>query len=565
MKLLCQIISTLRVISFFVFPAHVDQAGSPDSVYQHMLQDNIRVFIIAVSFRRRSEYISHKAKSYVEDARDKFDEANRLFLASLGGGLGDLATAGRSLLDRLDDTDSDSLAHVTDGETTQRRVVGESLNAHGLGRSHLDDGRVTGLDELGVVLNRLTSTAVDLLKNLGELASNVGSVAVENGGVARANLTRVVQDNDLGVEGSGAGGGVVLGVRSDVTTADILDGDVLHVETNVVTGETLGELLVVHLDGLDFSGDVGGSEGDDHTGLDDTSLDTADRHRSNTTDLVDILEGKTEGLVERTLGGLDGVNGLEDSLASDLGTTLTLLLPALVPGAVGGRLQHVVTVETRDGDEGNSLGVVADLLDEVGSLLDNLKVTGLLPLSSVHLVDGDNELSDTESVGEESVLTSLAILGDTSLELTSTGSDNENSAVGLGSTSNHVLDEITVTGSINDSDMVLGSLELPESDINGDTTLTLGLELVKNPGILERTLAKFGGFLLKLLNGTLVDTTALVDQVTSGGGLAGIDVADNDDVDVSLLVLTHFGGVLVVKFGWFVWRFESCADKITRI
>jgi hypothetical protein len=46
--------------------------------------------------------------------------------------------------------------------------------------------------------------------------------------------------------------------------------------------------------------------------------------------------------------------------------------------------------------------------------------------------------------------------------------------------------------------MVLGSLELPESDINGDTTLTLGLELVKNPGILERTLAKFGGFLLSV-------------------------------------------------------------------
>ena len=31
-------------------------------------------------------------------------------------------------------------------------------------------------------------------------------------------------------------------------------------------------------------------------------------------------------------------------------------------------------------------------------------------------------------------------------------------------------------------DHVLGGLELPESDIDGDTTLTLGLELVKNPG-----------------------------------------------------------------------------------
>jgi hypothetical protein len=47
-----------------------------------------------------------------------------------------------------------------------------------------------------------------------------------------------------------------------------------------------------------------------------------------------------------------------------------------------------------------------------------------------------------------------------------------------------------------------------------------------------------GTCLLELLNGTLVDTTALVDQVTGGGGLAGIDVADNDDVDVSLVFLT---------------------------
>jgi hypothetical protein len=528
-------------------------------------QDIVGVFVHR-SFRRGRKFINVEARvtaAFDQDVRESW-RRNRLFLGSLGGGLGDLGGTTSGLLDGLDDTDSDGLTHVTDGETAQRRVVGESLNAHGLGGNHLDDGGVTRLDELGGSLNSLAGTAVDLLEELGELAGNVGGVAVKDGSVTGTDLTRVVENNDLSVEGSSAQRGVVLGVTSDVATANVLDGDVLHVEANVVTGDTLGKLLVVHLDGLDFSGDVGRSEGNDHTGLDDTSLDTADRNRSNTTNLVNILEGKTEGLVERTLGGLDGVNGLEEGLARGL-ASLGLLLPALVPGAVGGGSQHVVAVETGDGDEGNGLGVVADLLDEVGGLLDNLVETSLGPLGGVHLVDGDDQLLDTKGVSEQSVLTSLAILGDTSLELTSTGSDNENSAVGLGSTSNHVLDEITVTGSINDSDMVLGSLELPESDINGDTTLTLGLELVKNPGILERTLAKFGGFLLKLLNGTLVDTTALVDQVTSGGGLAGIDVADNDDVDVSLLVLTHFGGVLVVKFGWFVWRFESCADKITRI
>lgn len=43
-------------------------------------------------------------------------------------------------------------------------------------------------------------------------------------------------------------------------------------------------------------------------------------------------------------------------------------------------------------------------------------------------------------------------------------------------------------------------------------------------------------FLLELLDGTLVDTAALVDQVTSGGRLARVDVADDHDVDVSLVL-----------------------------
>jgi hypothetical protein len=396
-------------------------------------------------------------------------------------------------LNRLDDTNSDGLSHVTDGETTERRVVSESLNAHGLGGNHLDNGSITRLDELGGSLNRLASSAVNLLDKLGELASDVGSVAIEDGGVTSTDLTRVVEDNDLGVERLGTLGGVGLGVTSNVATTNLLDGDVLDVEADVVTGKTLDELLVVHLDGLDFSGDTSGGKGDDHTGLDDTGLDTTDGHRANTTNLVDILEGKTEGLVGGTAGGVDGINGLEEGLAGGLG--LGLLLPSLVPGAVGGNVDHVVTVEARDGDKGNVLGVVADLLDETGSLLDDLLETGLGPLGGVHLVDGDDELLDTEGVGEESVLTSLAILGDTSLELTSTGGNDENGAISLGGTSDHVLDEITVTGGVNDGDVVLGGLELPESDIDGDTALTLRLELVKNPGVLEGTLAELGSFL----------------------------------------------------------------------
>jgi len=51
-----------------------------------------------------------------------------LLLSGLFGGFGDLASASFLLGDGLDDTDGDRLPHVTDGEATERRVVGESLD-----------------------------------------------------------------------------------------------------------------------------------------------------------------------------------------------------------------------------------------------------------------------------------------------------------------------------------------------------------------------------------------------------------------------------------------------------
>jgi len=395
-----------------------------------------------------------------------------LLLASFNSSFGNL-TSLVHLSNAFNNADGDGLSHISNGEAAERRIVGKCLNAHGLGGNHLDNGSVTRLDEFGGVFDGLAGTAIDLLEELGELAGDMGSVAIEDWGVSGTDLTGVVEDDDLGVEGLGSLGGVVLGVTGDVATTDLLDGDVLDVEANVVTWKTLDELFVVHFDGLDFGGDTGGSEGNDHAGLNDTGLDTADWYSSNTANLVDILEGKAERLVGRTRRWVDGINGLEEGLARGLG--LGLLLPSLVPGAVGGDVDHVVTIEAGDWDEWDVLGVVADLLDETGCLLDDLVETILGPLSGVHLVDGDDELLDTESVGEKSVLASLAILGDTSCELTSTGGNDENSASSRGSTRDQVLDEITMAGGVNDGDIVLRGFELPESNIDGNTTFTLGL------------------------------------------------------------------------------------------
>jgi len=143
-------------------------------------------------------------------------------------------------------------------------------------------------------------------------------------------------------------------------------------------------------------------------------------------------------------------------------------------------------------------------------------------------------LLDTKGEGQESVFSGLTILGDTSFEFTNTSGDDEDSAISLGGTSDHVLDEITVTWGVNDGDVVLVGLEFPESNIDGDTTFTFGLEFVQNPGVFEGTFTHFLGLLLELFDSSLIDTTALVDQVTGGGRFTGIDVTDNDDVDVSL-------------------------------
>lgn len=70
-------------------------------------------------------------------------------------------------------------------------------------------------------------------------------------------------------------------------------------------------------------------------------------------------------------------------------------------------------------------------------------------LGRVHFVDGDDQLTNTESEGQQGMLASLAILGNAGFEFTSTASNDENSTVGLGGASDHVLDEITVTRGVN--------------------------------------------------------------------------------------------------------------------
>ena len=211
---------------------------------------------------------------------------------------GYLFLLGVFLEDFLDDTDGDGVLHVSDGETTKGRVLGEGLHAHGLGGTDFDSGAVADLDELGVLFQNLSASSVDLLVDLLELARDVGGVAIEDGGVAVGDLAGVVEHDDLGGEVLALLGGVVLGVRRDVASLQVLDVDVLDVEADVVAGVGLGQHLVVHFDRLDLSRQVGGREDDHHAGLEHAGLHSAHGHRAHAADLVHVVDGEAEGLVE---------------------------------------------------------------------------------------------------------------------------------------------------------------------------------------------------------------------------------------------------------------------------
>jgi len=260
----------------------------------------------------------------------------------------------------------------------------------------------------------------------------------------------------------------------------------------------------MHLDGFDLSGDSEWSEGNNHTGLEDSSLDSSDWDCSNTSNLVDILEWESEWLLRWSLWWVEVVKSSEESWS-------------LVPWHVRGWLKHVVSLPTGDWDEWHGVDLVSDLLEVGGELRLDLIVSLLAVLDGgvVHLVDSNNHLLDSHGLGEKSMLSGLSLLGETSLETTSVGGNHEDGGISLGGSSDHVLDEISVSWGIDDGENSLLRLEFPEGNIDGDTTLTLSLKLVEYPSVLERGLSELSGFLLELGDSSLIDTSALVDKVTS--------------------------------------------------
>ena len=254
--------------------------------------------------------------------------------------LGNLASL-LSLLNALNDTNSNRLSHIPNSESSKRRIISKSLNTHWLGRNHLDNSSISRFNKFRSIFNFLARSSINLFEKFSEFTSDMSGMTIENGSISSTNLTRMIQNNDLSIERFTSLGWIILGISTDVPSANFLDRDVFNVESDVISWETFDKSFVVHFDGLDFSSDVCRSKSDDHAGFDDTGFDTTDGYCTDTSDLVDILKGQAEGFVGWTDGGFDAVNGFKESESLG-GTGFGLFCPTLEPSHIGGFLNHVL-------------------------------------------------------------------------------------------------------------------------------------------------------------------------------------------------------------------------------
>ena len=342
----------------------------------------------------------------------------------------------------------------------------------------------------------------DLTGDVKRTDEELRTIVVVERSVAAAFV--LLQDVDLSLEHSVRSDG--LGLGHDLTSLDFLLVNTTEEETYVVTSLTLVEELAEHLDTGDDSLTrliCETNELDRIADVDGTSLDTTGNDSTTASDGEDVLDRHKEGLVNKTLRkrnvAVNSLHELHDLVFPDF-----LAVKGTQSGTADDRAVLIKLVESEE---------VADLhLNEVKHFLI---------VNEIDLVHEDKDLRDVDLTGEQDVLTGLR-------HRTVSGGDNKDSTVHLSSTSNHVLNVVSVAWAVYVGIVTVGGLVLDMGRVDGDTTLLL------LRGVVD---------LVEGLDLVGVTSDSLSENLGNGGGqgrLTVVNMANCTDVDMRLGSLECF-------------------------
>merc|ERR1719197_1519625 len=403
----------------------------------------------------------------------------------------------------------DHAVAVEESNAGQTLAVLERVDHERLLRGEVHLGHLVRLERVRVLHLLAARLLADLPVHLRDAASRASAADEANRGVTDLDLTRDVEDLDLGVEVvARAKRGVLLVHHHVARPRHVLLVQTLDVHANVVARAGRLLALVVHLHREHLAaarvrGRVRREEADLLTRLHRSLLHTPGNHIADTLDLVDPRHRQAHRRVTRAHrrpGHL--VQAVVEAVDVELlrsALRLDLDVAAAPPAHVVRLLEEVVATPPRDRQDRRALEhevlLPADLLEHVDHLRRDLVVTILLVSGrvAVHLVHANDELLHAQQVDEARVLAGLALdlasLVVAALDRrhevpVSRHHDQRN--VGLSRTGDHVLDEVTVTRGVDDGVVPLLREELLRRARDRHTTLTLLLLAVHEEGKRER-------------------------------------------------------------------------------
>ena len=204
------------------------------------------------------------------------------------------------------------------------------------------------------------------------------------------------------------------------------------------------------------------------------------------------------------------------------------------------------------GDRDEVDGVQAERLQEGRVFDDDLLVGGLRVVDEVHLVHQHDELLHAQEGEQERVAAGL-------VHHAFLGVDEEQGGGGAGGAGHHVLEELLVARGVDDR---VGALLRAEEDarrVDGDVLFLLFDQGVEEEGVFE-----FHAFdravLADLVHLAVGQGVGVMEEAADEGGLAVVDVADDDDVH---LAMVFGGGLRGAHFEEIGWKVAGMVRRLT--